>query len=77
MKKLNICGLVLNFFGSLALIQGVVLNNTEIDQISGTYFDHNPYFVQNLIMNRNWALLGLILISVGFAFQLIVVFKQK
>lgn len=77
MKKLAVWGIILNFLGTLALAEGLVLSNAQINQLSGTYFDYNPFMVSNLVANRNWALFGFTLIAVGFVLQFIDAVRKK
>jgi hypothetical protein len=72
-KVTMIIGLVLNLLGTLALARGLVLTDGQINQMSGTYFDENPYMADSLVSNRNWAYAGFGLIGVGFVLQLIAV----
>jgi hypothetical protein len=55
----------------------LVLSNSQISQLSGTYFDYNPFMVSNLVANRNWALFGFILIATGFVLQFLDAVKKK
>lgn len=77
MKKLNILGLVLSFAGTFALAIGLFLSNAQVAQLSGTYFDVNPYMTSYLLANRDWAIIGMVLITIGFILQLVTILKEK
>ncbi len=66
-----VLGIALSFVGSIFLVIGTLPSENQITQVSGTYFDYNPYLKANLEQNKNLAEFGFIFLAVGFFFQLV------
>jgi len=77
MYLLSMLGLIFNFLGTASLAKGLLLTNKQIEKLSGTYWDENPYLKQSLIDNRNWAIIGFFMIGLGLILQFIAVLKGK
>jgi len=77
MKILSLLGLIFNFLGTACLAKGLILTNKQIENLSGTYWDQNLYLKQSLLDNRNWAIIGFLLIGLGLILQFITVLKGK
>lgn len=76
---LNITGLVLTFLGSLAFAKGLFISQKEalklgVSRWSGSTDEENLKLpqVQDRITQRKWGVIGAILITIGFIFQLLV-----
>lgn len=70
-KGLIVFGLIIALLGSIALVKGLILTNKQIDNLSGTYFDQNPFLKNSLVDNRKWAITGFILLILGFSMQIV------
>lgn len=76
-SKLKITGIVLGFLGTLSLARGLVLSNSQIKEISTTYWDFNQFIAISLANNRFWAIIGFILIGLSLIIQLYTTWREK
>ena len=63
-------GLAVDFFGALVLIGGVK-SKKVIKEISGTYWNENPWLMNSLLIERRNTIIGLVALISGFALQII------
>ena len=68
---LSIVGLFLNFIASGILSFTLIPSKKDIEDISMTTFDYNPHVRDAYLKNRKIAKYALILLAIGFIFQLI------
>jgi hypothetical protein len=64
-------GLLINLIGTCYLSKGLLLKDSVIQAISGTFFGSNPLLEQHLQTNRKDAKKGFVFLGIGFIFQLI------
>lgn len=69
-KDLIITGLTLSLTGTIMVGRGLLLSNKQINELSGTYLDENRFLKESLKNSRKWAVIGFILISLGYIFQI-------
>jgi hypothetical protein len=70
-------GLILSFFGSLCLIRGSFITSKKAVELALSRYGSEKYeenlklpVVKNLLNQRNWALTGTILLTLGFFLQI-------
>ncbi len=66
---LQVMGLIIGFLGTLALTVKEIKTKKEIAEVSGTYFDKNPYLMRELAQSQFAKSLAIIL-TVSSALQL-------
>jgi Na+/proline symporter len=70
-KIFALLGLSLNFYGTILLAMTLLKPDNKIKDLSGTYYGGNPDLEKDMLESRRAALWGLILIVIGFLFQII------
>lgn len=68
---LGISGLGLNLVGTLLLARGLLRTNKQIEELARAYSGKNPYQVKAMKKDRTFAAMGLGVLALGFATQLL------
>lgn len=67
---LNVIGLVLSTVGAAIAAFAVILTDDQAEKLSGTYYNGNKALKESLLHQSRKAKQGLMLVMLGFAFQM-------
>ncbi len=72
MLTLILVGLVVSSIGTIIVVIPIAtMSRKKIDDVSGSYFDHNKHLRAALIEQRLYAAIGIVFIVVGTGLQTI------
>ena len=73
-QTVQVIGLILDFIGALLFAIPLIKSKKTIEEESSTYIGYNPPLRKSMKRDRWLAIIGLSLLLLGFALQIIAVF---
>jgi len=73
-QTLQVIGLVLNFIGAILFAFPVIKSKKAIEDESSTYWGHNPPLRKAMQKETILGIIGLALLLIGFAMQIIAIY---
>lgn len=73
-QELQAIGLFLDLVGALLFAIPILKSRKEIEEESSTYWGYNPPLKKSMLRDRLLGIVGLFLLLLGFALQIVAIF---